>query len=181
MDTVLFIWQSLIQAHVRLLASCDGLTREQVLWRPAPHANNIGFNLWHLGRSEEAITRHLGGRQPDLWESEGWHKRFGQPVDAPDSGDRGGLRDLPIPELDVLVDYLQAVHQRTQAAVSELAPDRLDAAPDPARPEYTLAVSLRHLITHKNNHHGQIDFIRGLQDETWNATPGIGVVPPPPP
>ena len=66
MNTVLFISQSLIQAQVRLLASCNGLAREQVLWRPALHANNIGFNLWHLARSEEAIVHHLGGQQPEL-------------------------------------------------------------------------------------------------------------------
>jgi uncharacterized damage-inducible protein DinB len=177
-NTVLFISQSLIQAQVRLLASCKGLAREQVLWRPAPFANNIGFNLWHLARSEEAIVHHLGGQQPELWESEGWHKRFGQPVEAPDPGDTSVLRDLPIPELGVLVDYLQAVHQRTLALVSELRQEALDGAPDQSRPDHTLAVSLRHLTTHKNNHHGQIDFIRGLQDDMWNATPGIGIVPP---
>ena len=177
MNTTLFISQSLIQAQVRLIASCNGLTQEQVLWRPTPHANNIGFNLWHLGRTEETIGQHLRGQKPELWESEGWHKRFGQPVEALDPGDKAGLRDLPIPELGVLVDYLQAVHQRTLALVSELTQEGLDAAPDQARPHHTLAVSLRHLTTHKNNHHGQIDFIRGLQDDMWNAIPGIGVVP----
>ena len=180
MNTVLFISQSLIQAQVRLLASCKGLVREQVLWRPAPHANNIGFNLWHLGRSEEAILHNLGGQQPELWESEGWHKRFGQPVEAADPGDKAGLRDLPIPDLDVLVEYLEAVHQRTLALVYKLTQEGLDAAPDQARLDHTLAVSLRHLATHKNNHHGQVDFIRGLQDETWNATPGIAIVLPVP-
>ena len=178
MNTVLFISQSLIQAQVRLLASCNGLAREQVLWRPAPLANNIGFNLWHLARSEEAIVHHLGGQQPELWESEGWHKRFGQPVEAPDPGDKAGLRDLPIPELGVLVDYLQAVHQRTLALVSELTQEGLDAAPDQSRPDHTLAVSLRHLTTHKNNHHGQVDYIRGLQNQTWDLPPDTSAVLP---
>jgi len=87
---------------------------------------------------------------------------------------------LPIPELDVLVEYLEAVHQRTLSVVDKLTQEGLDAAPDQARLDYTLAVSLRHLATDKNNHHGQIDFIRGLQDEAWNATPGIAIVPPVP-
>ena len=177
MNTVLFISQSLIQAQVRLIASCTGLTHEQVMWRPTPYANNIGFNLWHLGRSEEAILLNLE-QQPELWESEGWHKRFGQPVDAPDPGDKSGLRDLPIPELGIMLDYLQAVHERTLTAVCKLTEENLNSSPDPTRSDHTLAVYLRHLTTHKNNHHGQIDFIRGLQDNTWNATPGIGLVPP---
>ncbi len=30
-------------------------------------------------------------------------------------------------------------------------------------------------FTHKNNHHGQIDYIRGLQDEVWDLPPGTGM------
>ncbi|MCH9039537.1 MAG: hypothetical protein IIC23_09095, partial [Chloroflexi bacterium] len=53
MDTIQFITQSMEQVQLRLLVTCEGLTREQVLWRPFPHANNIGFILWHLGRSDD--------------------------------------------------------------------------------------------------------------------------------
>ena len=38
-----------------------------------------------------------------------------------------------------------------------------------------LADVLRHLATHKNNHHGQIDFLRGLQQDDWDLPPGTGV------
>ena len=33
-----------------------------------------------------------------------------------------------------------------------------------------------YLITHKNHHQGQIDFIRGLQDDEWDLPPGTGIV-----
>ena len=41
-----------------------------------------------------------------------------------------------------------------------------------------VADSLRHLIVHKNNHHGQIDYLRGLQEEDWDLTPGTGRILP---
>jgi len=41
-----------------------------------------------------------------------------------------------------------------------------------------VAGSLRHLITHKNNHHGQIDYLRGLQEEARDLPRGTGVVLP---
>ena len=50
MDIVSFISQSLSQAQQRLLVTCDGLTDAQAAWRPAPHANSIGFILWHVAR-----------------------------------------------------------------------------------------------------------------------------------
>ena len=142
-------------------------------------ANNIGFILWHMARNEDDLTSHLCGKQSSLWVAEGWYKRFDQPVDAPDPGDRMGLRALSIPPLHILVGYLKAAHQQTHEFLSTLTPDALDIAPDPPQPERTVAVSLRHLITHKNNHHGQIDYIQGLQDESWDLPPGTGTVLPP--
>jgi uncharacterized damage-inducible protein DinB len=90
-----------------------------------------------------------------------------------------GLRALSIPALDVLLSYLKVAHEQAQRYLSTLNPDDLDLVPDPSEPERTLASLLRHMITHKNNHHGQIDFIRGLQDETWDLPPGTGIILPP--
>ena len=179
METVTFITQSLQQVQLRLLATCEGLTQDQVLWRPSLHANNIGFILWHLARGEDRRICRLRGEQHTLWASEGWHKRFGQPVGAPAPGDRMGLRSLPIPDLSVLTDFIKAAHQQTLDYLVTLTADGLDVAPDPSQLEHTVASALRHLVTHKNNHHGQIDFIRGLQDEAWDLPPGTGVVLPP--
>ena len=175
MDTIEFISQSLRQVHIRLVASCEGLTQDQVLWRPAPHANNIGFILWHVARGEDNLVCSVLSDGVAMWASAGLHKKFGQPADAPAPGDRMGLRALPIPSLETLLDYLGAAHARTLEFVSSLAVERLDANPDPANPGRTFGSSLRHLITHKNNHHGQIDYIRGLQDEVWDLPAGTGM------
>ena len=176
MDTVAFISDCLAQVHLRLLATCDGLSPEELLWRPAPTANNIGFILWHLNRHEDARVTETGKLGEDVWAADGWHERFGQPATAPDPGDRMGLRALAIPPLEVLLGYAEAVQKRTVRYVAGLTPEDLDQAPDAARPELTVGGSLRHLITHKNNHHGQIDYLRGLQDEAWDLPRGTGVV-----
>ena len=178
MDAVTFIWDTLRQVQLRLLATCQGLTQDQVLWRPTPYANNIGFILWHLTRGEDNVISNLSSPEPTLWVSQGWHEKFNQPVEAPDPGDRMGLQSLPIPGLDVLLGYSEAVHEKSQSFFSALPGERLDQAPDPTRPQRTVAAALRHLITHKNNHHGQIDYIRGLQDQSWDLPPGTGIVLP---
>ena len=82
MDTVEFISESLRQVQIRLLATCEGLTREQVVWRPAPHANSIGFILWHMARAEDNRIANFPGRATSLWESQGWYECFGQPISA---------------------------------------------------------------------------------------------------
>lgn len=177
MDTVRFIRQSLQQVQIRLLATCDGLTQEPVLWRPAPHANNIGFILWHVARAEDGTISRVSN-QSTLWESQKWYEKFGQPMDSPDPGDVMGFQALPLPPLEVLISYIETTYQRAQEFLSTITSDDLDSVPDPSQPDRPMAASLRHLITHKNNHHGQIDFIRGLQQETWDLPMGTGVVLP---
>ena len=176
MDTVTFIRQSLNQVHQRLTATCRGLTYEQVSWRPAPHANNIGFILWHLARAEDRTVGTVLSSRGELWASQHWHLQFGHPVESLPPGDRMGLRSMPIPSPEILRGYLDEVHGSTIRFLESLTLDDLDAAPDPDRPERTVAALLRHQITHKNNHHGQVDYIRGLQDPEWDLPPGTGVV-----
>ena len=117
MNTAQFIADCLAQTHLRLHATCDGLTSEQVLWRPAPTAKQHRLILWHMGRHEDsrvtATACGAEGFEADPWATDGWHKQFGQPVTAPDPGDRLGLRSLAIPATEVLLSYFRAVNERT--------------------------------------------------------------------
>ncbi len=177
MDTLKFIADCLTQVQIRLAGTCEGLTPEQLTWRPAPAANNIGFILWHVSRNEDARITETGG-PPDLWVTGLWHRQFGQPITSPDPGDRLGFRSLAIPSLEVLLAYSEAVHQRSLSFLASLSVDRLEESIQPTAAGQSVAGSLRHLITHKNNHHGQIDYLRGLQDETWDLPRGTGSVLP---
>ena len=182
MNTVQFISDCLEQTYLRLMETCDGLTGEQMAWRPAPTANNIGFILWHMTRNEDARISRTAGRQgdfeQDLWVTGGWFERFGQPETAPDPGDRLGLQSLAIPGPDVLLTYAEAVSSRTMRFLASLDDASLNEHMGGREARQTLGGSLRHVIVHKNNHHGQIDYLRGLQEEDWDLTPGTGGILP---
>ena len=187
MNTIQFIADCLTQTHLRLVATCDGLTAEQMAWRPAPTANNIGFILWHMGRHEDSRVTACACGSPglesdlfesDLWVTGGWYEQFGQPVTAPDPGDRLGLRSLTIPGPEVLLSYFKAVNERTIRFIASLNDARLDAFIAPNEPRQTVGGALRHMIVHQNNHHGQIDYLRGLQEEDWDLPRGTGGILP---
>ncbi len=129
MDAAGFISDCLAQVNLRLLATCEGLSPEQLLWRPAPTVNNIGFILWHLSCNEDTRVTTTGNLESDIWTTDSWHERFGQPASAPDPGDRMGLRALAIPSLEVLKGYAEAVQQRTARYLSGMTPEGLDQAP----------------------------------------------------
>ena len=182
MNTTQFISDCLAQTHLRLMTTCDGLTEDQMAWRPAPTSNNIGFILWHVARNEDGRVSRTAGRQGDfehdLWVTGGWFERFGQPETAPDPGDRLGLRSLKIPEPTVLISYAEAVNSRTARFVEALEDARLADYMGAREQQETVSDSLRHVIVHKNNHHGQIDYLRGLQEDDWDLAPGTGRILP---
>ncbi len=174
MDAVHFIQQTLAQAQFRLRATCNGLDDAQARWRPAPEANCVGFILWHLARTEDNLASGEQGLDT-LWAGDGWHARFGNDVDAPAVlADRQSALALDIPPLPLLLDYQAAAAERTRALLATLTAGDLDQ-PSRSWPAMQLADVLRHLATHKNNHHGQIDFLRGLQQDDWDLPPGTGV------
>ena len=175
MNATDLISECLISVHVRLITTSKDLTNAQLLWRPTPIANHIGFILWHMNRHQDTQITRTAASGEDLWITDGWFNRFSQDPDSPDPGDRLGLRALPIPSLDVLLGYSEAVHKRTMAFVSGLDSNQLDHPLTDGIENYSVGNCLRHLITHQNNHHGQIDYIRGLQDEKWDLPTGTGV------
>lgn len=176
MDAVTFIAQSLSQAHERLTKSLEGLTSQQVSWRPAEGANAVIEILWHVVRAEDRIVKAALGAKTELWESQNWRQRISL---AGESGLDDGYRFLELglnaPELKDLVAYFDAVNENTLTIVRGMSPADLDEVPDSSTPAQTVAARLRHLITHNNNHHGQIDYIRGLMQPEWDLPPGTGM------
>lgn len=177
MDSLTFIRHSLQQVHERLLKSLEGLSDEQLLWRPAPHANCIGELLFHSARTEDRLGRTDMGLGPEVWETGAWHRRFGLPKQLTRDDDYRVLRagGLPAPRLADMVAYLKAVQSDTLAKLPQLTEADLDRTPATDRPPRTIAALLRHRITHMNNHHGQIDYIRGLFQQGWDLPRGTGV------
>lgn len=177
MEIVKFIEQCLNQVHERLSKSLQDLRQEELTWRPAPHANCIAEIVWHIVRSEELIAGRLRDQEPEVWESQQWQKRFGY---SDQQMQRAGFQFMRVlgtpPKLEDLLDYMEAVHQDILNRLQQLSPDDLDRASDPERPERNLAMSLRHIITHINNHHGQVDYIRGLMQPGWDLPPLTGII-----
>ena len=172
--SVSFISDCLEQAPIRLRETCEDLTQEEVLCRLAllqqcrshPLACDTG-----RGQSDTPTGKRV-------YVVGGWHEKFGQPVDAPDPADRMSLRVLAIPDLTVLLGYSQAVGERIRRLLGDLTADNLDQPICPSRPEQSVAGNLRHLIRHMNNHHGQVTYIHGLQNQNWDLPPGTGAVLP---
>ncbi|MFC4016496.1 DinB family protein [Micromonospora sp. GCM10011542] len=146
-------------------AAVDGLTPEQLRRAPGPGANPVGWLVWHLTRVQDHHVADLIGTE-QVWVSGDWAGRFGLVADPDDTGYGYSAQQVAAvrPEsAQALIDYFQAVAERTRAFLAGLRPADLDRVVDEAwDPPVTLGVRLVSVLDDDLEHVGQAAYVRGL-------------------
>ncbi|PCN49709.1 hypothetical protein Csp2054_01880 [Curtobacterium sp. 'Ferrero'] len=142
----------------------DGLSEDQLATRPAAGANTLAWLAWHTARGQDAQVADLAGSE-QVWTADGWVERFGLPFPAEALG--YGMSGEEVGRVrasaELLTGYLAAVHERTVAYLSSLAPEDLDAVVDDAwDPPVTAGVRLVSILDDCVQHAGQAGYVRGL-------------------
>ncbi len=145
----------------------DGLTQEEIEFRPGEHCHSIGFAVWHYGRALDMWIQSLVRRQPQLYERE-WAGRMGMKPEAMDVGFGYSVDDLNnwrCPDRDLLVGYAVAARDNLLGFLGEHNDESLTTATmiDRQGNEITLATMFRMLVWEVNQHGGQASYLRGLQ------------------
>lgn len=152
-----------IRSLVRRAA--DGLTPEQLAFRPTPNANSIAWLLWHLTRIQDShLGEAVGSEQ--VWVTGGWAAGIGLAPDPDETGyghtpDQVAAVRPPGPE--ALIGYHEAVADRTIAAVGSWRAADLDRVIDRSYdPPVTLGVRLVSVLSDNLQHVGQALYLRGM-------------------
>ena len=143
----------------------DGLSVDDLLWRPYDRANSIAWILWHIARMEDAQIAPLAGAG-EVWAREGWVERFALPY-APGAMGYGQSADdvaaFRLEDPKLLTGYYQAVHEATIELVDTLSEDDLARVIDERwDPPVTLAVRLVSVVDDAAQHIGQAAYVKGL-------------------
>jgi Protein of unknown function (DUF664). len=163
------------RVHELLPVALEGLTREDLLWRPDSGANSIAWLAWHLARVEDDHLSGVAGTE-QLWTSRGWWDRFRLPYPPRSVGygqrpDDVGAFVLDDPAL--LTGYYSAVHARTVEIVSALGDEDWDRVVDRRwDPPVTVAVRIVSVINDVTQHVGQIGYVRGLLERASGRDSG---------
>ena len=144
-------------------SAVEGLTPEDLRWAPGPMANPIGWLVWHLTRIQDShVAELVDGKQ--LYGP--WAARFGLEPDPYDTGYDHTIEQVATvrPEsAEALVDYYDAVHERTLRLLRELTEADLDRVVDERwEPPVTLGVRLVSVLDDDVQHAGQAAYVRGL-------------------
>lgn len=142
----------------------EGLSEDQLSFRPDPEANSVAWLAWHLTRvQDDHVADVAGGEQ--LWTAGGWVERFRLPFDVGAIGygqtseEVAQVRATP----ELLTGYQDAVHRSTVDYLSTLSDDDYERVVDERwDPPVTLGVRLLSVLNDALQHAGQAAYVRGL-------------------
>lgn len=150
----------------------EGLSPDELAFRPDGQANSIAWLVWHLTRIQDD---HVAGvaQHDQVWTSQGWVERFGLPFAPSDTGYGHGTDEVAAVRVaaDLLVGYHDAVHEHTVRYVTGLVPSELDRIVDTRwDPPVTLGVRLVSVIADDLEHAGQAAYVRALATPAADAS-----------
>ncbi|MET0907916.1 MAG: DinB family protein [Ilumatobacteraceae bacterium] len=146
-------------------AAVDGLDAGQLTWQPSPDANTIGWLVWHLTRVQDHHVAEILDTD-QVWVGADWADRFRLEPDPSNTGYGHTVSDVLAVQPDgprALVEYLDAVDQRTRAMLADTVDVDLERIVDRRwDPPVTLGVRLVSIADDCLQHAGQASYVRGL-------------------
>lgn len=160
-----FAAETLGRMATRLVAELDGLTVEEMCYRPDPGGNPIAWLAWHLVRVQDHHMAHMeGGDQ--LWLKDGWDVKLGISTGLEDHGYGHTPEQVAaiVPsDAATLAAYQNAVSERTFEYLRGLSDDDLGRIIDRSwDPPVTLEVRLASVVNETAQHVGQVSYLRGM-------------------
>ena len=162
----------LLRGHLQRLhrsyeEAVQGLTPEQLHWRPGKGCNHIAFTIWHYARTADNVSRFvLQNRRPTVWTEGGWDKKFGLDRAAQGTGmSQEEATAIRLPSVEAFLPYMQRVWRAVDEYLNSINDDALSKIVT-IRPQGELPVGqilTTVLLTHGFSHLGELWMLRGLQ------------------
>lgn len=147
-------------------AVMEGLSADDLSWRPDGAANSIGWLVWHLSRQQDVQLAALAGSEEQVWHSQGWGDRLDLPYDADEMGygqDAEEAARFRVADPALLVGYAEAVGELAARVVRGLDADDYARVVDESwDPPVTLAVRVYSVLEDAAKHLGQAEYLVGM-------------------
>jgi uncharacterized damage-inducible protein DinB len=144
--------------------AANGLSQDDLAFRPKDGANSIAWLIWHLTRIQDDHVCALAGTE-QVWIRSGWAERFALPLNVKDTGYGHGPEDVPKVKADasMLLDYFEDVHANSLDYVHNLTEEELRRVVDTNwDPPVTVSTRLISVIADDLQHAGQAAYVRGI-------------------
>lgn len=143
----------------------DSVDAERLTESPVPGTNSIAWLIWHLARVQDHHVAELLDTD-QLWVGDDWAARFGLEPDPDNNGYGHTPEEVAAVQPDepgVLLDYLDAVWERTRHMLEAVTPSDLDRVVDRRwDPPVTMGVRLVSIADDCLQHAGQAAYLTGV-------------------
>ncbi len=150
MDAIAVIEEGIERVRGTAARAVEGLDVDALAWQPDEAANSIAWLVWHLARVQDDHVADVAGTA-QVWPTTDAAGRLGLAAGTMDTGFGHGPADVASvrpQDPDVLVEYLDAVTDRTREYLASLGPEDLDRGVDEGwDPPVTLGVRLVSVIS----------------------------------
>jgi hypothetical protein len=143
----------------------NGLTQDEVMWRPACGCNSIGLILFHAARSEDSFVQARIQSKPEVWKTGQWYKKLNLAEnEAGAHYTAEQVNAFPVPKLEDLLAYYTTVRAQTLDYLKTMTAADFDKKITmPHFGELTVAAIFSIIVGHASQHIGEISYLRGLQ------------------
>lgn len=151
----------------------EGLTPDELHFRPDGPCNSIGFDAWHIARTADNLVHFAFERELPVWLVQGLNEAW----DLPKADQGTGMTPeqayaLRFPDAKLLAQYARdvsaAIVPRIAAMSDEYLSERMDIRPNGNLARWEIIGQV--MINHGHDHYGQINLALTLAGK-----PGLGV------
>jgi hypothetical protein len=146
-------------------AVVDGLSLDDLRWRPDADANPLGWLVWHLTRQQDAQLAHLAGVKA-VWSAEGWREKLDLPYSSNAHGYGMSSEDVgkfSVSDPGLLTGYQSATRAAAAQIIEGFTADDYHRVIDESwDPPVTIAVRAYSVLEDAAKHLGQAEYLRGL-------------------
>ncbi len=142
----------------------NGLTQQELQWRPACGCNSIGLIFFHVAKSEDNFIQEVIQGKPQLWSAGKWYQKLN--MSEKESGAHYTIDQVnafPVPNVKDVFAYYDAVRTQTLNYLQTLKASDFEKKFKLPFGEFPLAGIFSIIVSHTAQHVGEISYLRGLQ------------------
>jgi hypothetical protein len=159
--------RSMASMHALLDKAVEGMTADQLNFRPQEGGVSAFFSLWHYVRTEDNIVNFVIQRQTTVWLEGGYDQHFGLPRTSQGTGMTDEeARAIVINDVARWHDYQREVWAATDRYLASMSPEEFSSRRVIIKPlpEMSLWDGLYGVcLSHGYRHVGEIEYVRGVQ------------------
>ncbi len=149
----------------KLNRALEGLSDDELSWRPTLESNAIDWLVWHMARVEDNLVNVVLQNRDPIWERGGWSERLNISYEGAGAGmTMDEIRDMGRINVPKVMEYYQSIRNETSDYFEHvMLQDDLSRVIDhPKFGGWTGAAILGRLLCEEAEHLGQIEYLRGM-------------------